>query len=105
MLNPSNTTLAEMHKEFRRLRSAAASRGSAWDLTLEQFIEIWSPRWQDRRRLRLVLCRNGYKGPWTVENVRIDSRANQVREQHARQRELSYGGFVYDPHTRKEIDL
>jgi hypothetical protein len=103
-LNPSNTTLAEMGREFRRMRRGAEFRGSQWLLTLDEFIEVWGNQWRDKRRLNLVLCRNGYKGPWAIGNVRIDTRANQVRDQHDRRREVNYGGYVYHPKTRKEFD-
>ena len=101
--SPNDLVSKEMFGEFKRLKRSAEDRASEWNLSFDEFVELWREHWRDRRRLKLVLCRNGFKGPWAIGNVRIDTRPNQVKDQHARRRELSYGGFVYHPHTRKEM--
>jgi hypothetical protein len=74
---------AQYQRLFRITRSAAERGGITWRLSLEDFIELWRPHWLRRREGRLQLSRVGYAGAYEKGNVRVDTRANHVREQHA----------------------
>ena len=89
-----------MFGEFKRLKRCAEDRASEWNLSFDEFVELWREHWRDRRRLKLVLCRNGFKGPWAIGNVRIDTRPNQVKDQHARRRELSRDQYKHQRSTK-----
>lgn len=77
---------AEYKRLFRTARSRAERAGITWRLALDDFIALWEPHWAERRSRRLQLNRNGYAGAYERGNVRVDTQANHVRDQHARQR-------------------
>jgi hypothetical protein len=76
----------EMLKLFRTTRSAAERAGYTWRLSFDDFVELWQPHWTERRSRQLQLSRNGYAGAYERDNVRVDTRSNHVRDQHARQK-------------------
>jgi hypothetical protein len=62
-------------------RSQAAGRGVEFDLTFDEWWEIWEPRWHLRgvRADQMQMCRTRDQGGYTPGNVRIDTqRANAV---------------------------
>lgn len=72
--------LADMRKHFARLAWGARRGTYQWNLSWEQFVELWHPHWADRRRRKLVICREDHTKPYELGNVWIDTRSNQVKQ-------------------------
>lgn len=73
--------LREQALAFSRMRSQARFRKQEWLLTLEEFNSIWTADlWQRRGRSADDLCmsRRDLTGPWTRENIIIESRVDMV---------------------------
>lgn len=70
------------HRAFAQHAANADRRGIGFELTFEQWWEIWEPHYE-RRGLgsdQLMMCRTGDKGPYALGNVRIDSPKSNVQE-------------------------
>lgn len=71
---------------FVRQRQKAHSRGIPWELTFDQWWQIWedSGLWKCRGNWvgGAVMMRNGDTGPYAVGNVRIGSFVENVQERN-----------------------
>lgn len=54
--------------------------GIEFNLTFDEWWEIWQPHYEDRGIGKLVMCRFNDEGSYEVGNVRIDTQANNNRE-------------------------
>ena len=80
----SETVLAAIAAHFRRLKWQCDTWERAeWNLTLDQYIDLWRSRWRDRGRDKLVLMRVEEDKPYQMGNVFIDTRRYQVQRQWA----------------------
>jgi hypothetical protein len=81
-IEPSETVIREMNRQFQRFVGHVNSfREPDWNITFEEFADLWRPHWSDRRRLNLVICRIDHLKPYESGNVYIDTRSNQVKQQ------------------------
>src|SRR5688572_26084725 len=74
MVANGRTKLTTPVGAFARQRSAARSRGVGFNLTLQEWWNIWqdSGKWNERRTgSGYVMCRVGDSGPYAVGNVFI----------------------------------
>lgn len=82
---------------YNTQRRKAGDRGIAWHLTYIEWCDIWwrSGHWENRGSVAgsWVMCRNGDRGPYSIDNVRIDTIQNNNCE--ARARPFTFGGVVY----------
>lgn len=71
----------QQHIAWHRMRAQAAYRGEDWDLTFEQFQEIWSTHWHQRGRGSDDYCltRTDYTQPWSPDNIEVLPRRLQLR--------------------------
>lgn len=71
--------IARMKAQYAAQKKHAVDRGVAFELTLEEWMEIWcdSGKYHLRGRTRgcYVMCRTADIGPYAVGNVRIDTHA------------------------------
>lgn len=60
---------------YAQQKASAARRGIEFDLTFEEWWDIWRDRYQMRGRNagQLQMCRTRDEGPYAVGNVRIDN--------------------------------
>lgn len=69
---------------YRRQRENAQKRGVEWKLTLAEWWQVWvtSGYWRERGRLGHQYCmaRNGDVGPYAIDNVRIITNIENIRE-------------------------
>ena len=67
---------------YKAHRGRAKKRNIEWLFTFETWWKIWEPCWGRRGQASndLQMCRTGDKGPYSPENVRIDTCANNVKE-------------------------
>jgi hypothetical protein len=76
----------ELHNKFRvfgQCRNQAQFRGEDWQLTFEQFVQLWSNYWQQRGRTVNSLCmtRRDWTRPWTMSNTQIITRQAHAQAQ------------------------
>jgi hypothetical protein len=72
--------LHEKHIAFLRARAQANFRKEGWDLTIDNYFDLWSTDWNLRGRARnaKVLSRKDFEKGWTLENVEIITRYEQL---------------------------
>lgn len=77
----------QQYTAWLKARSQAAYRREPWQLTFEQYQEIWGDLWESRGRTRTSLClsRRDYDLGWDLANVEV-----LTRQEHA-QRQASWG--------------
>jgi hypothetical protein len=71
------------------MKAQANYRGEVWDITWEEYQNLWEGRWHLRgaHKGSLGMSRRDWLGPWTLANVEICP-----REQHwHRQRQAQIG--------------
>lgn len=83
------------YARFKQHRQSAKHRGIDFNLTFEQWWELWAPHWEKRGQgsQQMCMCRKADKGPYEVGNVRIatnkenqQERALEYRTTHAQRR-------------------
>jgi len=72
----------KMYVAFGYNRVSAKLRGEQWDLTWEQWRDVWLPHWDQRGRAADCLClaRLDLEKPWREDNIRLIT-----RRQHGQQ--------------------
>ncbi len=70
----------EMHLPFLRARAQANFRNEPWTLTIEEWFAVWGPHWHTRGRSRHSTCitRRDPAGAWSLDNVEIITRLEQI---------------------------
>lgn len=70
----------QMHTSFLRARSQAGYRFEPWELTIEQFMDIWRDHWHQRGKASQDLCmtRIDPELSWNINNVELLTRRQQV---------------------------
>lgn len=73
--------LHEQYYAFLKQRAQARFRREAWNLSFEQFHQIWAQDWHRRGRASSDMCmtRDDYDLPWDLSNVTIVPRHEHVR--------------------------
>lgn len=68
--------------KYHAHKASAKSRGIDFDLTFDEWMEIWGDRLSLRgtRAGQLQMCRHRDEGGYTVGNVRIDTRESNIAE-------------------------
>lgn len=78
--------LVTAKKQFKTQRGSAKYRGIIWDLSFEQWTQIWidSGKYHLRgcKRGLYVMSRLGDTGPYSVDNVEIKTHADNLSEAH-----------------------
>lgn len=71
----------KMYVQFGYNRVSARGRGEDWQLTWEQWRDIWLPNWDQRGRSAQCLClaRKDMEKAWTVANVELITRREHGR--------------------------
>lgn len=91
----------QRHLPFLKARAQAKYRDEPWELTPEDWFSLWSTPelWAQRGRHADSLClvRIDQEGSWSMNNVEIIVRLEQLRRQRAAQAGLFRGPY----NTRK----
>ncbi len=66
---------------FNRQRTKAKSRKIEWQLTFEEWWSVWKLHWENRTLNNLQLCREGDNGPYSIDNVYIKTKEENMLEQ------------------------
>ena len=72
----------ERFMAWHKSRQQAIFRNEPWDLTVEDWFELWTkPKWARRGRRRQDLCmiRQDNTISWNIDNCKIVSRLYQLR--------------------------
>lgn len=82
-LNQYPGILAEHRLAYCRMRAQAKYRNEPWNITWEQYQEIWEGKWHLKGRAvdDLCLSREDWSGPWTMDNVSLVFRLEHLRKQ------------------------
>jgi hypothetical protein len=70
-----------MYVAFGYNRVSARLRKESWDLSWEQYRDLWLPNWHQRGRSADSLCmvRQDMEGAWTLSNVELITRSEHGR--------------------------
>lgn len=70
---------------FSVQKRKAKQRGIIWELSFGEWWDVWekSNKWNDRGIDGYVMCRYGDTGPYSLENVRIDTFKNNSFENYS----------------------
>lgn len=71
----------ERHIQYWRRKAQAIFRKEGWDMSMEEFFELWTrDLWPQRGRKRdeLVMIRKDIEKPWSKENCLIVTRYQQL---------------------------
>jgi hypothetical protein len=81
----------ERYRPFLKARSQAWFRGEDWDLTFEDFCQLWTwDHWQMRGKgssdfaMARIDCEKG----WNLDNCEIVTRRQQLRRNNLKKRQL-----------------
>lgn len=80
--------LRKKHRAFLVHQCQARFRNEPHDLTEQQYFEVWGDQWDQRGRRgdQLTMTRIDPDGAWTLDNVEIVTRKEQL------QRNLAFSG-------------
>jgi hypothetical protein len=77
-----------MKTMMRATRNYALAHGYEWSITLEQYVDIWGNKWKERRVRSYVFCRLDLTGPYSADNMTIQTRS-QFATRQARAKRVS----------------
>lgn len=71
-----------IRRAFSTQKSSAKARGITFELTFQQWWDVWAPHWGERgtRVGQKCMCRTRDEGGYTLGNVRIDTVTANVHE-------------------------
>lgn len=80
----------EQHRAYVVMESQALYRGEEWQLTEQEFLDLWQGQWHLRGRdsHSMTMTRCDPDGAWIIGNVEIINRAEHVRRCLQRRRQL-----------------
>lgn len=90
----------QMYLPFLRVRAQAKYRDEPFDLTFEEFFQVWNGLWDQRSRDLSGLCmtRIDWEGPWNKDNIEIIS-----REEHLIKQGYNRRGTKYKPRKKRNV--
>tara|TARA_R110000851_G_scaffold61962_6_gene142520 strand:+ start:4809 stop:5204 length:396 start_codon:yes stop_codon:yes gene_type:complete len=70
--------------KYCKQKNHAKTRGIPFNLTFEEWWEMWEPHFRNRGKnvTNLMMCRTGDTGAYEVGNVRLDTPLSNQRERH-----------------------
>ncbi|CAB4154829.1 hypothetical protein UFOVP647_32 [uncultured Caudovirales phage] len=82
----------QMYHPWQLAKAQANFRKEEWDLSFEDYYQIWNGLWDQRGRLSDDLCmtRIDYEGPWIKTNITIITRREHCQKQKAYQHAMGY---------------
>jgi hypothetical protein len=71
------------YTKYRYQKSTAKKRGIVWEFIFETWWKVWSDsgKWEERGQAahNYCMCRKGDTGPYSVDNVYIDTVSNNAK--------------------------
>lgn len=97
VLELTASEILKLGKNFRNQKSAARKRGIGWELTFDEWIQVWvdSGHLADRGRHRgqYQMARYGDVGPYSISNVQIKTSSANLAERDSKQFRGSKNGL------------
>lgn len=93
-LYPGDEMAQAQHHAYNVARSQAKFRMEPFELTLEEYRQLWHPAaWAMRGRGAndLVLVRDDITGPWALWNCKIITRVQNICRSNARKKGIKLG--------------
>jgi len=92
----------QQYTAWLRARAQARFRGETWEITFDDWLEIWGDQWHLRGRSRnsLMMMRRDWRQPWSRSNTWLGNRAH-YHYQHMQKR-LESGNISQINMTRPE---
>jgi hypothetical protein len=89
-----------MYQPWLVSKAQANFRGEEWQLTFEEYYQMWRNDWDNRGRYPENMCmtRIDKEGPWAVGNVHVITRKEHLQEQGRARRGLR---MTYSPRYTK----
>lgn len=71
------------YQQYVQHRNQAQWRGEQYELSFEQYQQLWQHRWHQRGRTKNTYCltRKDYSKPWDIDNSEVIARADHNRRQ------------------------
>lgn len=84
----------KMYHPWQMSKAQAIFRDEGWDLSFEEYYELWKNDWDNRGRKSENMCmtRIDASKPWTIKNVEIVMRLEHLRRQNAAKWSADYKG-------------
>lgn len=83
-----------MYHPWQMSKAQAIFRDEGWDLTFDEYYELWKDDWNNRGRKSENMCMTRLDPdlPWTKTNVMIVQRVEHLRKQNALRTTDAYKG-------------
>lgn len=93
----------QQHLAWLQMRAQANFRKEKFELTFEQFQELWKDHWHQKGRGTNDYCltRDDPDGDWTIDNVRCLPRIDHLRRQKYYKMERNNGRYHNGPRSNK----
>lgn len=80
-LSGPDRTRHVQHTAWRQQKNQAQWRGETWDLSFEDWVELWGDLWPHRGRLVTDYCmtRRDWELPWTRTNAHVITRSEHAQ--------------------------
>jgi len=80
-------TIADWKKtpegRYSKQKEHAKTRGIGFNLTFDEWWELWQPHYAERGQGGLMMCRTNDEGAYELGNVRIDTHRNNIKERNS----------------------
>lgn len=97
--------LHDMYTPWMKARAQAHFRGEDWELTFDDWVELWKDNWLERGRARDAKCmsRRDPDGAWSPANTIVITRHEHLKLQaeHRRSSGIGYKGQPVKRRVRK----
>lgn len=89
----------DMYLPWLRAKAQANFREEGWELSFEDYFQLWDGKWEQRGRASDQLCmsREDFELPWSLSNCVIVTRNDHLKEL-GRQRKLK--NMTYKPRKK-----
>ena len=100
--------LHDMYTPWMKARAQAHFRGEDWEMTFDDWVDLWKDDWLQRGRARFDKCmsRKDPDGAWSRSNTIVITRHEHLKLQaeHRRSTGIGYKGQPIKRHPRKTKD-
>lgn len=83
----------QQYRAWQQSKAQASFRGESWDLSFEQYQQLWLGHWDQKGRKKDGVCltRDDPTGAWSVDNCRVRPRLEHLKRQKTQKRRNGNG--------------
>lgn len=93
--------MKKLRQDYRYHKHNAKVRNIKWEFTFDTWLNVWikSGKYYERgcKKNQYCMCRYNDTGPYSPDNVRIDTNANNLRERW--NKKITINGVTYESIT------